>query len=121
MDNERYTYICSLIIYCSAYQIGGPAIRQRIIEQNLPTLQQLYPEQTWTPGRARRLFEGDGLLSAIAVKRVDIGAEEDQARTAKSELGKMHAANIQALIARIDHIRKKLLDEEVTVAAMLAR
>jgi hypothetical protein len=116
MDDERYTYICSLIIYCSAYRIGGPAIRERIIEANLPALQHLYPEQTWTPGRAKRLFEGDGLLSAIAVKRVNSGAEQHQTHTAKAELGKMRAASIQALIARIDHIRRKLRDDDAAVA-----
>jgi hypothetical protein len=116
MDIERYNYICSLIIDCAAYAIGGPAIHERIISQNLPELQQHYPEQAWTLDRVRRLFEANGLLDAITVSRVNISTKS--ARSAATCLyGKndqqtrqeqLHANQIQLHLARIGHILKKL-------------
>jgi hypothetical protein len=111
MDNEHYSYLCCLIIHCSAYRIGGPAIHERIIEQNLPELQRHYPDQTWTHGRVRRLFEGGGLLTAIAFNRVNISAEQDQVIGARTGHGSSHAEQIHALLIRIDSICKKLQAE----------
>jgi hypothetical protein len=119
MDTERYTYLCCLIIDCAAYRIGGPAILERIVEQNLPALQQHYPEQAWTPDRVRRLFESNGLLDAIA-PRLARSDRPDDVRDLRSGQETGHADQIRMLLARIDNIRKKLRSDSEHCTARVA-
>jgi hypothetical protein len=104
MDIDRHNYICSLIIDCAAYRIGGPAIHDRIISQNQPALQKHYPEQTWTPERVSRLFETNGVLDAIRPRRTEFIAKDDQVE----HLLKRHADEIQLLLAQIGQILKRI-------------
>jgi hypothetical protein len=120
MDTERYTYLCCLIIDCAAYRIGGAAIHERIIRQNLPGLQRHYPERTWTPDRVRRLFEGSGLLDAIA-PRLPRSHEFDDAEIQRSGREQHHADQIRMLLARIDGIRQSLIHAKMAEDARLRR
>jgi hypothetical protein len=124
MDIERYTYICSLIIDCAAYRIGGPAMHERIVTQNLPQLQRYYAELKWTPERVRRLFETNGLLDALGNARITRGAEQSHTRRARfsgrsnpstdeaSSNASVHADEIQLLIARIGEIARMIKSEK---------
>jgi hypothetical protein len=105
------TTFAALIIDCAAYAIGGAAIHERIILQNLPELQQFYPEQTWTPDRVRRLFESNGLLEAIAIDRTRGSRLEDQ-YDRQSGQAKFHSDQIELLLTRIDNICKKIRAEQ---------
>jgi hypothetical protein len=104
VEIERYNFLCSLIIDCAAYRIGGPAIHARIISQNLPLIQQHYPEQAWTHDRVRHLFETNGLLDTIRPRRVEFVVEQGQAELRL----KRHSDEIQMLLARIAQILKMI-------------